>query len=87
MQLRHAARSGEHDKARVCVDFEHRPKSWEKARRFVARIEASYRETTSGHLTGYCVTSLKGDPDRLLRDNLDENGASIWMRARCTTRR
>jgi hypothetical protein len=70
MQLRHADRCGEHDKARACVDFEHRPKSWEKARRFLARIEVSYQETKSGHLTQatdlrYCVTSLKGDPDHL----------------------
>jgi hypothetical protein len=70
MQLRHAARCGEHDKARACVDFEHRPKSWGKARRFIARIEVSYQETKSGHLTQatdirYCVASLKADPDHL----------------------
>jgi hypothetical protein len=66
--LRHAA--SENDKVRACVDFEHRPKSWEKARRFVARIEVSFQETKSDHLTQatdirYCVTSLKGEPDRL----------------------
>jgi hypothetical protein len=68
MQLRHAA--GEDDKARACVGFEHRPKSWSQARRFIARIEVSFQETKSGHLTQstdirYCVTSLKGDPDHL----------------------
>jgi hypothetical protein len=64
--LRHAA--SEHDKVRASVDFEHRPKSWQKARRFVARIEVSFQETKSGHLAQatdirYCVTSLKGDAD------------------------
>jgi hypothetical protein len=68
MLLRHAA--SEHDKARACVDFQHRPKSWQHARRFIARIEVSFQETRSGHLTQatdirYCVTSLKGDPDHL----------------------
>ena len=72
MLLRHAA--SEHDKVRACVDFEHRPKSWPKSwnevRRFIARIEVSFQETKSGHLTQatdirYCVTSLKGDPDHL----------------------
>jgi hypothetical protein len=66
--LRHAAK--ERDKERACVDFEHRPNSWEKARRFIARIEVSFQETKSGHLTQatdirYCVTSLKGDADHL----------------------
>jgi hypothetical protein len=70
MLLRHAATCGEHDKARACVDFEHRPKSWKQERRFVARIEVSFQETRSGHLTQstdirYCITSLKGDPDHL----------------------
>ena len=46
------------------------PRSWEKARRFVARIEVSFQQTKSGHLTQetdlrYCVTSLKGDPEHL----------------------
>jgi Transposase DDE domain group 1 len=66
--LRHAA--SEHDKVRACVDFEHRPKSWDEERHFIARIEVSFQETKSGHLTQatdirYCVTSLKGDPDHL----------------------
>lgn len=66
--LRHAA--SEHDKVRASIDFEHRPKSWQKARRFVARIEVSFQETKSGHLAQatdirYCVTSLKGDADHL----------------------
>jgi hypothetical protein len=70
MLLRHAASCSEHDKARACVDFEHRPKSWQVERRFIARVEVSYQETKSGHLTQatdirYCVTSLKGDPDHL----------------------
>ncbi len=69
--LRHAA--SEQDKVRACVDFEHRPKSWEKARRFVARIEVSFQETRARHLTQatdirYCVTSLKGDPDHLYEE-------------------
>jgi hypothetical protein len=68
MQLRHAA--SDNDKERACVDFEHRPKSWSQARRFIARIEVSFQETKSDHLTQatdvrYCVTSLKGDPDHL----------------------
>jgi hypothetical protein len=55
---------------RACVDFEHRPKSWKQERRFLARIEVSFQETKSSHLTQatdirYCVTSLKGDPDHL----------------------
>jgi hypothetical protein len=71
--LRHAA--SEHDKARACVDFQHRPKSWDEARRFIARIEVSFQETNSGHLTQptgirYCVTSLEGDPDRPVRGGL-----------------
>jgi hypothetical protein len=50
------------------------PKSWPKssqeARRFVARIEVSFQQTKSGHLTQstdirYCITSLKGDPEHL----------------------
>jgi hypothetical protein len=66
--LRHAA--SKDDKVRACVDFEHKPKSWTEQRRFVARIEVSFQETKSGHLTQatdirYCVTSLKGEPDRL----------------------
>ena len=66
--LRHAA--GENDKARACVDFQHRPKSWKEERRFIARIEVSFQQTRSGHLTQatdirYCVTSLNGDPDHL----------------------
>jgi hypothetical protein len=70
--LRHAA--SERDKVRACVDFQHAPKGWPKSvkeeRRFVARIEVSFQETKSGHLTQatdirYCVTSLKGDPDHL----------------------
>jgi hypothetical protein len=66
--LRHAA--GDDDKVRACVDFEHRPKSWKQARRFIARIEVSFQETRSGHLTQatdirYCVTSLKGEADHL----------------------
>jgi len=66
--LRHAA--SERDKERACADFEHRARSWEKARRFIARIEVSFQETKCGHLTQstdirYCVTSLKGDPDHL----------------------
>jgi hypothetical protein len=70
MHLRHAASCSEHEKARACVDFQHRPKSWQAARRFIARIEVSYQETKAGHLTQatdvrYCVTSLKGDPDHL----------------------
>jgi hypothetical protein len=68
MLLRHAA--SEDDKVRACVDFQHRPKSWKEERRFIARIEVSFQETKSGHLTQstdirYCVTSLKGDPDHL----------------------
>jgi hypothetical protein len=71
MLLRHAAK--EQDKERACVDFEHRPKSWEKPRRFIARIEVSFQDTKSGHLTQsidirYCVTSLKGDPDHLYEE-------------------
>jgi hypothetical protein len=70
MLLRHAASCGEHDKARACVDFQHRPRSWQASRRFIARIEVSYQQTKSGHLTQatdirYCVTSLEDDPDHL----------------------
>ena len=70
--LRHAA--GEERKARACVAFGHRPRSWpesaQQERRFVARIEVSFQETRSGHLTQatdirYCVTSLEGDPEHL----------------------
>lgn len=66
--LRHAL--GERDKERACVAFGHRPKSWKEERRFIARIEVSFQEAKSGHLTQstdirYCVTSLKGDPDHL----------------------
>ena len=71
MLLRHAA--GDNDKARACVGFEHRPKSWKEERRFVARIEVSLRQTKSGHLTQetdirYCVTSLEGDADHLYEE-------------------
>jgi hypothetical protein len=66
--LRHAL--GEHDKVRGCFDFEHRPKSWDEARRFIARIEVSSQATRAGDPrqetdTRYCVTSLKGDPEHL----------------------
>jgi hypothetical protein len=66
--LRHAA--SDNDKVRTCVDFEHRPKSWQQECSFIARIEVSFQETKSGHLTQatdirYCVTSLKGDPGHL----------------------
>ncbi len=69
--LRHAA--SEHDKVRACVDVQHRPKSWQQERRFIARIEVSFQETKLGHLTQatdirYCVTSLKGDPDHLFEN-------------------
>lgn len=68
MLLRHAA--SQHDKVRACVGFQHRPKSWKQARRFIARIEVSMRPTRSGDLTQatdirYCVTSLDGDPHHL----------------------
>jgi hypothetical protein len=68
MLLRHAA--SDTDKVRACVDFEHRPKSWQQERRFIARIEVSFQETRASHLTQatdirYCVTSLTGDPSHL----------------------
>ena len=71
MLLRHAA--SDQDKLRTCVGFEHRPKSWTQARRFIARIEVSFQETSSGHLAQatdirYCVTSLEGDPDHLFEN-------------------
>jgi DDE family transposase len=75
MHLRHAASCSEHDKLRACDDFQHRHKSWQAARRFIARIEVSYQETKTGHLTQatdirYCVTSLKGDPDPSVPEGL-----------------
>jgi len=56
---------GEEDKLRACVSFPYKPKTWKRARRIIARLEASMQPTEDGHLTQevdirYAVTSLDG---------------------------